>query len=162
VHQSSTKRVKGQAHCVRHKKEDLLSAPCACCACASAHPSAEVYFALPRQFSIFVSSIVTVVVFRGLILTVTKCHHTHYCVFDYPCLSQLCKGHRLVSTLSCWLCRNLFLLLPCPLWWRPSCLRMEGALPATHKSSQSSQPSPYASDTALTVPVSSKGGPSGL
>jgi hypothetical protein len=39
----------------------------ACCAHVPVHPSAEVKLALLRQFSIPVSSIVTLVVFRGLI-----------------------------------------------------------------------------------------------
>jgi hypothetical protein len=37
-------------HCIRNKNADLGSTPCACCAHEPAHPSAEVNFALPRQF----------------------------------------------------------------------------------------------------------------
>jgi hypothetical protein len=52
---------------IRNRNVDLWSILCACCAHLPVHPSKEVNFALARQFSISLSLIVTLVVFRGFI-----------------------------------------------------------------------------------------------
>jgi hypothetical protein len=62
------------AHRIRNTNEDLLPAPCAFGACVPVHPSAEVNFAVPRQFSASVPSIVMLVVFRVLFLTMPTTH----------------------------------------------------------------------------------------
>jgi hypothetical protein len=68
LHPISTNSSKGgRAHCIRNKKEGRLPAPCACYAGVPVHRSAEVNFTLPRQFSISVSSVVTLMVFGALI-----------------------------------------------------------------------------------------------
>jgi hypothetical protein len=80
----------GRVHCIGSKNEALLPAPPACCARVPAQPSAEINFALPRQFSIPVSLIMTPVVLfltPGVFADANRVYFLHsksWCLWDSP------------------------------------------------------------------------------